>query len=210
VTAIVLLPLLLGEGLPDSRSSVKVFFSEPLAVQPPPPPPPPAPAQAAARARAQPAPISPTAFTAPVEVPTEIRPEAGLDMGLEGGFPGGVEGGVPGGVVGGLPDAPPVPALKAVRVGGSIKEPKKVRHVVPLYPDVALKARLEGLVIIEATLDERGRVTDARVLRGVPLLDEAALEAVRQWVYSPTLLDGVPTPVVMTVTVSFRVKSAMS
>ncbi len=131
---------------------------------------------------------------------------------MAGGVPGGVEGGVPGGVVGGvvadLPEAAaPAAPVKAVRVGGDIREPRKVVDVPPVYPEMALKARVEGIVIIEATIDERGRVREAKVLRGVPVLDEAALEAVRQWVYTPTLLDGVPRPVIMTITVRFQIKA---
>jgi len=71
---------------------------------------------------------------------------------------------------------------------------------------VAQAARLEGIVIIEATISSSGRVVDARVLRSSPLLDEAALAAVRQWRYTPTLLNGVPVPVIMTVTVQFTIK----
>ena len=127
-------------------------------------------------------------------------------------MPGGVEGGVPGGVVGGivtdLPEAAARPApVKAVRVGGDIREPRKVVDVPPVYPEMARKAHVEGIVIIEATVDERGRVREATVLRGVPMLDDAALEAVRQWVYTPTLLDGVPRPVIMTITVRFQLKA---
>jgi protein TonB len=71
-----------------------------------------------------------------------------------------------------------------------------------------MKAGIEGVVIIEATIDPRGRVVNTMVLRGIPVLDEAALEAVRQWVYTPTLLNGVPTPIIMTVTVRFRLQAA--
>jgi protein TonB len=112
-----------------------------------------------------------------------------------------------GGVVGGLPtEAPPPPAVKAVRVGGDIREPKRIRNVDPVYPPLAAKAQIEGLVIIEATIDTHGRVVDAKILRGVPMLDEAALEAVRQWVYVPTLLNGIPTPMILTVTLNFRIR----
>ena len=145
-------------------------------------------------------------FTAPVDVPEQVKPEEGLDLGVEGGVPGGVEGGVPGGVVGGvvggLPDAPP-PA-QAVRVGGQIKEPKKLKNVTPAYPDIAKQARVQGVVILECTISPQGKVTDVKVLRGIPLLDAAAIEAVKQWVYTPTLLNGVPVPVIMTVTVNFK------
>jgi periplasmic protein TonB len=210
VAAIVIVPLFVGDALPELGREVRAFFVEPMAAPPPPPPPPPA-ARASAAARVAPkAPAAvPAGFVAPVEVPTEIKPEEGLDLGgIEGGVEGGVPGGVVGGVVGGLPDAPPPPPVKPVRVGGNIHEPHKVRDVAPVYPDVAMKAHVEGIVILEATIDAGGRVVDATVLRSIPVLDEAALEAVRQWVYTPTLLNGVPTPVIMTVTVNFRFKKA--
>jgi periplasmic protein TonB len=209
--ALAILPLLLWEALPEPEGGVRAFFIEPMAAPPPPPPPPPPAARAAGAARVAPkAPATvPAGFVAPIEVPTEIKPEEGLDLGgIEGGVPGGVEGGVPGGVVGGvvggLPDAPPPPPVKAVRVGGNIREPRKVVDVPPVYPTLAVKAGVQGIVIIEATIDPRGRVVNATVLRSVPILDDAAVEAVRQWVYSPTLLNGVPTPVIMVVTVRFR------
>ena len=92
----------------------------------------------------------------------------------------------------------------AVRIGGNIKEPRKLRDVRPVYPEIARAAGVQGVVIIEAPIDAAGAVETARVLRSVPLLDEAALDAVRQWLFTPTLLNGVPTPVVMTLTVSFK------
>jgi TonB family protein len=95
------------------------------------------------------------------------------------------------------------PSGEPVRVGGDILEPRKIRDVRPVYPDIARAANVQGIVIVEVTIDEFGTVGDARVLRSVPLLDEAALDAVRQWAFQPTLLNGVPTPVVMTVTVNF-------
>jgi len=97
----------------------------------------------------------------------------------------------------------PGPA-QPVRVGGSIRQPTIVRRVNPVYPGIARSARVQGIVILEATVNTKGRVTDVRVLRGVPLLDEAAIEAVRQWEYTPTLMNGVPVPVIMTVTVTFK------
>jgi protein TonB len=211
IVAIVLLPLLVVDSLPDTATGARAFFVEPMtAPVAPPPPPPPAPRATAAAAVAPSTEARPIGFTAPIEVPTEIVPEAGFDLGVEGGVPGGVEGGLPGGVVGAIvtvPDAPPPPPTRPVRVGGEVREPRKIVDVPPTYPDLAIKARIEGVVVIEATIDERGRVRDAKVLRGVPTLDEAALEAVRKWAYTPTLLDGVPTPVIMTVTVRFRLQS---
>ena len=91
----------------------------------------------------------------------------------------------------------------AVRVGGQVRPPIRIKEVAPVYPAVAQSARVTGDVVIEATVDEEGNVADARVVKSVPLLDQAALDAVKQWQYRPSLLNGVPTPVVMTVTVKF-------
>ncbi len=95
-----------------------------------------------------------------------------------------------------------------LRAGSVVKEPRKLKHVEATYPRPAVLARVEGLVVLECTIDVTGHVSDVRVLRGVPALDEAALAAVKQWAYAPTLLDGVPVPVIMTVTVSFNLKQA--
>jgi TonB family protein len=100
------------------------------------------------------------------------------------------------------PPAAPLPA-GTVRVGGNVKAPVQISKVAPVYPLIAQSARVQGIVILEALIGVDGRVNDARVLRSVPLLDQAALDAVKQWQYAPTLLNGVPVPVAMTVTVSF-------
>jgi protein TonB len=204
---IIIVPLLQPAELPEPAAAVKAFFVEPISAPPPPPPPPPPAPKRPDAPKPIPKPVmAETKFTAPVEVPEQIKPEEGLDLGVEGGVSGGVEGGVPGGVVGGvvggLPDAPA--PVQAVRVGGQIKEPKKLKHVAPNYPDIAKQARVQGVVILECTISPQGKVTDVKVLRGIPLLDAAAIEAVKQWVYTPTLLNGVPVPVIMTVTVNFR------
>lgn len=94
-------------------------------------------------------------------------------------------------------------AGQPVRVGGAIKAPTQISKVQPVYPPIALSSRVSGVVILEALIGVDGRVSDAKVLRSIPLLDQAALDAVRQWAYTPTLLNGVPVPVVMTVTVTF-------
>jgi len=90
-----------------------------------------------------------------------------------------------------------------VRIGGAVQAPLQLRKVNPVYPPIAQSARVQGVVILELTLDAQGFVTDARILRSIPLLDQAALDAVRQWQYTPTLLNGVPVPIVMTATVQF-------
>ena len=105
------------------------------------------------------------------------------------------------------PAALPVDAPRGpVRVGDGIAAPKKVRDVKPVYPSIAQGARISGTVLLEVDIATDGRVANARVLRSIPLLDQAALDAVRQWQFMPTLLNGVPVPVVTTVTVSFRLK----
>jgi protein TonB len=214
VVALIAVPLLVSSELPGPSGAVQAFFVEPMVAPPPAPPPPPPSASPAMPSRAVPAPPTDSMdrFTAPAEVPSELRLDEGLDLGIGGGVPGGVAGGVPGGVVGGVVGglsgaaAGAPPPVAPLRVGGHIKEPTKLRHVGPVYPKVAMAASVQGIVIIEAVIDATGRVAEARVLRGVPMLDEAALEAVRQWEYSPTLLDGVPTPVRMTITVTFRLE----
>ena len=84
-----------------------------------------------------------------------------------------------------------------------MRTPRKIRDVRPVYPQEARDARVQGVVIIEARIEPDGRVGSARVLRSIPLLDQAALDAVQQWEFEPTLLNGAPVAVVMTVTVQF-------
>ena len=91
----------------------------------------------------------------------------------------------------------------AVRVGGQIRAPNKIKDVKPVYPAIAQAAHVTGVVMIEATIGPDGKVIDANVVRSIPMLDQAALDAVRQWEYMPTLLNGVPVPVLMTVTINF-------
>jgi protein TonB len=110
----------------------------------------------------------------------------------------------------GIPMAPPPPpppapgwAPGAVRVGGTVSQPTKTKHVAPVYPQIAQSANVQGVVILEAIIGGDGKVQDARVLRSIPLLDQAAVDAVKQWEFTPTMLNGSPVPVIMTVTVQF-------
>jgi TonB family protein len=96
--------------------------------------------------------------------------------------------------------------LNPTRIGGDVKAPTKIKDVKPLYPPIARDSRVQGVVIVEAIIDAAGDVVEARVLRSIPLLDEAALEAVQQWRFTPTVVDGVPQAVVMTVTVNFTLQ----
>ena len=93
-----------------------------------------------------------------------------------------------------------------VRVGGDTKEPKKLKDVAPAYPEDAKAAGVQGVVIIEAVIGTDGKILEAKVLRPVPMLEKAALEAVQQWEYTPTLLNGEPVELIMTITVNFVLK----
>jgi protein TonB len=174
------------ETYPAPKGPVGPYIAYAAAPPPPPPPPPP---PAGARGGVA----------------------GGVSGGVSGGVTGGVGGVVPGGILGGLPEVPPPPRpvvgpdgkIAPVRVGGNIKPPVKIRDVKPVYPEEALQARVQGVVIIEALIDETGKVSDAKILRSIPLFDQAALEAVRQWEFTPTVLNGVPVPVIMTTTVTF-------
>jgi TonB family protein len=106
------------------------------------------------------------------------------------------------------PPAPPPPsgvdrAPAPIRVGRNIAPPVKTKDARPVYPAIARTAKVQGVVILELSVDADGRVSESRVIRSLPLLDQAALDAVRQWEFTPTLLNGVPTPIIMTVTVNF-------
>lgn len=150
----------------------------------------------------------------PTKAPETIQPEAPVAPPL---LPIGdtAEGGIPGtGVVGSLgppappPSAPPEPPKPQgpVRVAMLPESPHKVVDVHPVYPEIARAARVEGTVILEAVLDTNGHVTQLKVLRSVPLLDQAALDAVRQWRYSPSIYYGRPVSVLMTITVRFTLQ----
>jgi periplasmic protein TonB len=139
--------------------------------------------------------------TPPIEAPPSI-PGACDSCGVVG-LP------VGDGVVGGLPTPPPPPPPvrhEPVRIGGVIRPPTRVNYVAPVYPQLALASRKEATVILEAVIDEKGSVRELRVLRGHPLFDDAAMRAVAQWQFTPTLLNGATVPVVMTVTVSFTLQ----
>jgi TonB family protein len=139
--------------------------------------------------------------------------EGGVRGGVKGGVKGGVQGGVVGGVEGGVLGGIQSDEMEkkrqelekdAVRAIGKIKPPKLIKMVKPVYPEIARQANVEGVVILEIKTDEDGRVMATRVLRSIPLLDQAAIDAVKQWVYEPKLIDGKPQKILFTGTVSFK------
>ena len=218
IITLVLSTIFAADVLPVPRDVI-TFVS--VAPPPPPPPPPPAvtepvaPKQRPVPSRtpvSRPAPVIAKApIAAPIEAPDTIAPETGLEGGefaaIDPGFEHGIAGGIAGGIVGGfesapLPPPPPVP-VAPVRIGGAISEPRLVYRVEPEYPLIAVSAQIEGVVILEATVDHTGAVKGARVLRSRGVLDAPAVSAVEQWRYEPLLLNGTPTPFILTVTVSF-------
>lgn len=208
VAAVVILPLAFYDAVAPN-DILGTFLVSPLEAPPPPPPPPPprgdGPRTGRVPPRIQTQP--PNGLVAPRAVPGEITPEPAIDLGGGGGDPNGVEGGVPDGVVGaivgGLPQRVAPPA-KVVRVGGRLVAPERVRYVQPVYPQVAVASHISAIIILEAQVDIRGIVKTVSVLRGHPLFDDAAVEAVKQWRYKPLLLNGEPTEFILTVTVAFN------
>lgn len=127
---------------------------------------------------------------------------AGPPSGVTGGASGGVVGSVLGGIAGA--PGPPPPATAPVRVGGNIRTPRRIVDATPVMPEMARQAGITGVVILEIIIGADGAVRGVRVLRSIPLLDQAAIAAARQWRYEPTLLNGTPVPVIMTATVNFQ------
>ena len=208
---VVVLPLMyLTDQLPDPPNMM-AFVVSAAPPPPPPPPPPPSPQPQRVKPKVEPKPQAESLRPAPVVAPATIEPETLPDVPVQalGGVEGGVPGGIAGGVLGGVPHMPPPPPpppkpVQPVRVGGDIKEPRLVHRVSPTYPPIAISAKVEGIVILEAAVDDRGAVESVKVLRSVPLLDKAAVKAVKEWRYEPLELNGEATPFILTVTVTFN------
>ena len=209
---------------------------EAFVVSAPPPPPPPPPPPAASHASSTPhvehheviQHVQQPTFHQPRQTPREV-PQVDIptvdtsdaqDGGVVGGQIGGVTGGVGGGVVGGVVGGTLGGTLggqlggqlggtgdKPMRVGGDVAPPIATRRVDPVYTDVARKAHIEGLVIVETIIDRDGNVTDVRILKGLPMgLDQSAIDAVKRWKFTPGSLNGQPVPVIFTLTVNFKLQ----
>jgi len=133
---------------------------------------------------------------------------AGGDNALSGGPRGGVQMRASDSVAAIVTPATGSGPAGPVRVGGNIRPPTRIAFAEPIYPQTARAAGVQGVVILELVIGADGAVSNTRVLRSIPLLDQAAIDAVRQWRYEPTLLNGVPTPVIMTATVNFSLPPA--
>ena len=193
------------------------YEETPLVAPPPPPPPAPAAAAVAPQVTHPHAQLAYKLLTMPRSIPRKISengPAAPPDLGtVAGAIPSGVIGGELGGVVGGVlggtapaPTAPPPPrpVHRIVRAGSGIQPPRQTYSVDPEYPPLARQGRIAGTVVVDAVIDERGNVVQARALSGHPILIPAALKAVLQWKYEPTSLNGQPISVVLKVFVNFR------
>jgi protein TonB len=202
LSILLLIPLIYTEALPKAMLAT-------LLVAPPPPPPPPPPAQVQVVRKVQVHLMDAGKLMAPKVIPktvTIIKEEADPDMGASGGVLGGVAGGslggAIGGVIGGMP-APPKPTASRIKVGGNVTAARLQNKVSPVYPPLARQTRISGTVRLHAIIAKDGTVQQLEVVSGHPLLVQSALDAVRQWRYQPTLLNGEPVEVDTTVDVIF-------
>jgi len=218
VGVLILHPMIYFDALP--RTQLTSFLVAP----PPPPPPPPPPAAAPVKmVKVIPRQFDAGRLMAPKTVPKDIAmikeeelPPPSASAGVVGGVPGGVAGGSVGGVIGGIigsvpsaappPPPPPVEQKKAVqriRVGGQVQQANLIRQPKPIYPPLAKQARIQGVVRFEAIIGKDGTIQNLRLVSGHPLLVPAAQEAVKQWLYKPTLLNGEPVEVATVIDVNF-------
>lgn len=204
LSTIIVAQLLSIGPLPTPRTVLAFGEVTPVRLDDIPLPPPP-------RGSAGPAPVT-SADAAPIEAPPDIAPERDMPVAPSGHDATGVRG-VETGVVGGIdlpgtglavePPPPPTASREPIRLHAGMQAPRKTVNVPPRYPPHAQAAHVEGTVVLDAVIDPTGRVTDVRVTRSVNLLDQAAIDAVRQWRFTPTLLNGEPVSILLTVTVRF-------
>jgi len=205
---LILIPLIYTEALPKTMMAT-------LLVAPPPPPPPPPPPAATPIVHVKPQVhlmdagklMQPKTIPHDVKIIKEDAPDmnAGMTGGVPGGVAGGSMGGVIGGVIGGMGGAPPPPkpAQQRIRQGGSVQAALLVNKVQPVYPPLARQTRISGTVRLHALISKTGSVESLEVISGHPLLVRAAMDAVQQWKYKPTLLNGEPVEVDTTIDVIF-------
>ncbi|HZP34393.1 MAG TPA: energy transducer TonB [Candidatus Acidoferrales bacterium] len=207
LVVLILIPLIYTQALP------KAMLTTLLIAPPPPPPPPPPPAEAPKVIKPVARLIQQGKLTQPRAIPkqvavfkeAELPPEAPVAA-------GGVLGGVDSGLLGGLgagpavaapPPPPPPKQTQRIKLGGQVVAAKLLAQPQPVYPPLARQARIQGNVVLHAIIDKDGRVGELQVISGHPLLVQSALEAVKNWRYQPTQLNGEPVEVDTTITVSF-------
>src|ERR1700722_8094690 len=202
LAVLILIPLIYTEALP------KTMMATLLVAPPPPPPPPPPPIAQIVHVKPQVHLMDAGKLVTPKVIPKDIKiiKEDAPDMsGMQGGVVGGVAGGQMGGVIGGVGAAPPPPkpTQQRIRQGGQVQAAKLVNKVQPLYPPLARQTRISGTVRLHAIIAKNGSVEQLEVISGHPLLVQAALDAVRQWKYQPTTLNGENVEVDTTIDVIF-------
>jgi protein TonB len=210
VGVMILIPRIFTEALPKGTTMF-------MLVAPPPPPPPPPPAAAPVKVVKQiQTDIVNGELRTPTKIPNKVKiikedeapPPAMASAGVMGGVPGGVPGGSMGGVMGSILNSTPTVAPKIatpqrVRVSSGVSTGMLVRKVPPSYPPLARQARIQGTVILQATISKEGSIENLQLISGHPMLAPAAIEAVKQWKYKPYLLNGEPVEVETQVQVNF-------
>lgn len=209
LTVLILIPLIYTDTLEGRMLST-------LLVAPPPPPPPPPPPAAVQKVIVKPVArlIQAGKLMAPKAIPKDVKiikeeempPDVsiGVTGGVPGGVPGGQAGGVIGGIIGGVVGSPPPPKVQQrIRQGGQVTAANIISRIQPQYPPLARQARISGKVVLHAIIAKDGTIQQLEVQSGHPLLIQAALDAVRQWRYRPTLLNGEPVEVDTTIDVVF-------
>jgi periplasmic protein TonB len=201
VGILILIPLIYTEALP--KGMLNTFLVAPA--PPPPPPPPAAPVKTIVRPRI----VTPQRMVAPTVIPKTVQmikdeaPDVGA-VGVEGGVAGGALGGALGGIIGNAaPPPPPRPTQTRIRVGGNVQAANLVHQVQPVYPQIAKTAHVSGTVVLHAIIAKDGTIQQLEYISGPPLLMRAAMDAVREWRYHPTLLNGEPVEVDTTIQVVF-------
>jgi protein TonB len=212
---LLVLPLMFTEALPSQQ--LLTFL-----VAPPPPPPPPPPAAAPVTKIVQTDMLNNGELRTPTRIPRKIEmireeeaPPPALSGGVVGGVPGGIPGGQLGGVIGGIISASSNPAsmipklepVKRIRVSQGVSQGMVIRKIDPVYPKLALAARVTGVVLLKAVIDRQGAITEVQVISGHPILVPAAIEAVKQWRYRPYSLNGEPVEVETNITVTFQISN---
>ena len=202
---LILIPLIYTSALPSAMMTT-------FLVAPPPPPPPPPPAVKVI-VKPQPKFIQQGKLVAPTVIPKKIQmikeeaqPDVGMTGGVPGGVPGGSAGGVLGGIIGGAPGGlpPPPKPVERLRVGGNVMAANIIHKVDPVYPQIAKTAHISGTVVLHAIIAKDGTIQELTFVSGPPLLMRAAMDAVKQWRYKPTLLNTQPVQVDTTITVIFN------
>jgi protein TonB len=199
---LILIPLIYTEALPKAMLSTLLIAPPP----PPPPPPPPTPVKTIIKPVARL--IQSGKLMQPRAIPKEVAvfKEAELppDV-IANNAPGGVFGGIPGGNITSVAAPPPPKPVTPARIkqGGNVTAASIITQTRPTYPPLARQARIQGTVTLHAIIDKEGRVAQLEVVSGHPLLVQAALDAVKQWRYKPTQLNGDPVEVDTTIQVTF-------